>query len=261
MFETSEIKYVKGKNVDYIQFKRLLKYGIKHAYTLRGKNVDFSKYGKESEESYKKLCEELELDPKNLRIPIQTHTEVVKCIGEDKEDVDFENVDGLITNRKEKILISRNADCILFLLYDPQKKVIANVHSGWRGTFQKIVEKAVVKMRDNYGSNPEDIICCICPSIRKCHFEVDEDVKELCEGIFGFTNELDSFIEKTDVIDGKQKYKIDTVMINKILLKDLGLTEKNIIDSNLCSVCNNDKFYSYRKEGKNAKRDVALITL
>ena len=161
MFETSEIKYVKGKNVDYIQFKRLLKYGIKHAYTLRGKNVDFSKYGKESEESYKKLCEELELDPKNLCIPIQTHTEVVKCIGEDKEDVDFENVDGLITNRKEKILISRNADCILFLLYDPQKKVIANVHSGWRGTFQKIVEKAVVKMRDNYGSNPEDIICCI----------------------------------------------------------------------------------------------------
>jgi copper oxidase (laccase) domain-containing protein len=135
------------------------------------------------------------------------------------------------------------------------------VHSGWRGTFQKIVEKAVVKMRDNYGSNPEDIICCICPSIRKCHFEVDEDVKELCEGIFGFTNELDSFIEKTDVIDGKQKYKIDTVMINKILLKDLGLKEKNIIDSNLCSVCNNDKFYSYRKEGKNAKRDVALITL
>ena len=61
MFENSEIKYVKGKNVDYIQFKRLLKYGVKNAYTLRGENVDFSHYGESSNESYKILCEELNL--------------------------------------------------------------------------------------------------------------------------------------------------------------------------------------------------------
>ena len=258
MFETSEIKYVKGKNVDYIQFKRLLKYGIKHAYTLRGKNVDFSKYGKESEESYKKLCEELELDPKNLCIPIQTHTEVVKCIGEDKEDVDFENVDGLITNRKEKILISRNADCILFLLYDPQKKVIANVHSGWRGTFQKIVEKAVVKMRDNYGSNPEDIICCICPSIRKCHFLVHKDVQEPFYNEFKDLKEIDEIIVP---VPGEDRWSIDTVKINEVILRQAGMQQENIIDCGICSVCNSDLIHSFRVEKEGYGLGTAVIEL
>lgn len=193
----SEIIYIKGKNVDYLQFKRLLKFNIKHAYTLRGENVDFSKYGEPSKKSYELLCKELGFDFNNLCIPIQTHTDIVKCVGEDISSIDFENVDGLITKEKNKILISRNADCILFLLYDPQKKVIANVHSGWKGTFKKIIEKTVIKMRDYYGSNPEDIICCICPSIRKCHFEVDEDVKELCEDIFSFTRTNRFFYRKS----------------------------------------------------------------
>lgn len=73
--------------------------------------------------------------------------------------------------------------------------------------------------------------------------------------------QTDSFIEKADIVDGKQKYKIDTVLINKILLKELGIKEKNIIDSNLCSVCNQNILYSYRAEGKEAKRNVAIISL
>jgi hypothetical protein len=280
--ENNEIKFVKGKNVDYIQFKILLNYNIKHLYTLRSENVDFSKYGEASKESYKLLCEELNLNPEDLRIPIQTHTSTVKCI--DDTDLDLNNTDGLITNKKDKILITRNADCILFMLYDPKNNVIANVHSGWRGTFQKIVEKAVIKMKNMYNCNPEDIICCISPSIRKCHFEVDEDVKELCEGIFGFTNQTDKFIKKVEKFkentdkssnenlkenaninlkrnlnSNTEKYLIDTVEINKILLKELGLKEENIIDSNLCSVCNNDIVYSYR--AGDSKRNVALITL
>jgi hypothetical protein len=182
------------------------------------------------------------------------------------------------------------------MLYDPKNKVIANVHSGWRGTFQKIVEKTVIKMRDMYNCNTSDIICCISPSIRKCHFEVGEDVKELCEGIFGFTNQTEKFIKKVensteninmnldknskenkniDLDKGlkenkninanqklnlsTEKYFIDTVEINKILLRELGLKEENIIDSNLCSVCNNDIIYSHRAGDK--KRNIALITL
>ena len=259
--ENPELVYVKGKNVDYLQFKRLLRYNVKNAYILRNNNLDFSKYGEASKESYKLLCRELNLDFDNLCIPIQTHTDRVKCIGKNKEDIDLNDVDGLITKEKEKILVSRNADCILFLLYDPKKEVIANVHSGWKGTFKKIVEKAVVKMRDYYDCNVEDIICYICPSIRKCHFEVDEDIKELCEDIFSFTGKVDTFIEKGNIVAGKQKYNIDTVLINKILLKDLGIKEENIIDSNLCSVCNKEILYSYRAEGETSKRNVAIISL
>ena len=70
---------------------------------------------------------------------------------------ELENVDGLITNKENISLVTTNADCILFLFYDPVKKVIANVHSGWKGTFQKIAEKALLKMINCYRCSPEDI--------------------------------------------------------------------------------------------------------
>ena len=103
--ENPELVYVKGKNVDYLQFKRLLRYNVKNAYILRNNNLDFSKYGEASKESYKLLCRELNLDFDNLCIPIQTHTDRVKCIGKNKEDIDLNDVDGLITKEKEKIEI------------------------------------------------------------------------------------------------------------------------------------------------------------
>ena len=167
----------------------------------------------------------------------------------------------MITDKKEIALTTKNADCILFLFYDPVKKVIANVHSGWKGTFQKISEKTVAKMVDYYKCKPQDIICCICPSIRKCHFEVDEEVRDLCAQIFGFTNRIDEFIEVGEIKEGKTKYMIDTVLINKILLEDIGLKPSNIIDCGICSVCNQDKIHSARAEGENFKRATAVIQM
>ena len=116
-------------------------------------------------------------------------------------------------------------------------------------------------MINYYQCKPEDIICCICPSIRKCHFEVDEDVKDLCAEIFGFTNRVDEFIEVGEIKDGKTKYMIDTVLINKILLEDLGLKKSNIIDCGICSVCNQDRIHSARAEGENFGRATAIISL
>lgn len=257
----SEIIYKGNDEIKYIQFKRLLDYGIKHAYTLRGENINFSSKSELKDDSYKKICNALEIDSKTIIKPYQTHTSVVKCIDLQVDVENLQNVDGTITDKKNLTLATTNADCILFLLYDPVKNVIGNVHSGWRGTFQKILEKAIVKMINFYKSNPNDVICCICPSIRNCHFEVDEDVKELCEEIFLFTNKTKEFIKKGDLKEGKQKYFIDTVKINKILLNELGVKNENIIDSNLCSVCNSNIISSRRAEGEKFTLATAIITL
>lgn len=261
MFREEEIVYVENEGIKYIQFKKLLKYGIKHAYTLKGEDVDFAFNQDKNEKSYKALCNALNINYENVVQPVQTHTDRVECIDKVLSTENLQNVDGLITNKKDIALTSKNADCILFLFYDPIKKVISNVHSGWRGTFQKIAEKAVVKMINFYGCKAEDILCFICPSIRKCHFEVSSDVKELCEGIFEFTNRTEEFIEIGEIVDGEQKYNIDTVLINKILLTELGVKEKNIIDCNLCSVCNKDNIESVRVNGENAGRGTAIIML
>lgn len=122
------------------------------------------------------------------------------------------------------------------------------MHSGWKGTAQKISKKAVEKMIQEYDCNPKDIICCICPSIRKCHFEVDTDVMEIFINEFEYTGKLDEIISLGRKVDNKQKYNIDTILINKILLEDMGLQPKNIIDSGICTVCNSENFHSYRVE-------------
>lgn len=249
------------KGIEYIQFRKLLDLGIKHAYTLKGENTNFRSNSKEESECYSKIYEAIGLDVNTLVKPLQNHTSNIKCIDKVLERGALPNTDGVITNKPNIGLTTTNADCILFLFYDPVKKVIANIHSGWKGTFQKIAEKAVVKMITNYSCNPEDIYCFISPSIRKCHFEVDEDVKDLCEDIFSFTGRTNDFIEKGRMVDGKLKYMIDTVLINRILLEQLGLEDEKIIDCDICSVCNSDKINSYRVEGKDFKLATCIISL
>ena len=259
--KNDELIYVQKEGIEYIQFKRLLEYGVKHAYTLKMPNIDFGFNSKYHDESYKKLCDALGIDKDSVLEPHQKHTDLVKCISKLEDLDETENVDGLITDKNGIALTTKNADCILFVFYDPVKKVICNVHSGWRGTFKKISEKAVQKMLDNYGCSAEDILCFISPSIREDHFEVDADVKELCEEIFRFTGKLNEFIKVGQVIDNIQKYNIDTVLINKILLENLGLKSENIIDSNLCSVCNGEYIESVRVDGENSGRATFIVSL
>ena len=170
---------------------------------------------------------------------------------------EYDETDGLITNKSNLILATTNADCILLLFFDPVKRVIANVHSGWKGTLQRISVEAVKKMKEQFNCNPKDIICCICPSIRKCHFEVDKDVKEL------FQNEFKD-LDLTEIIaknKEQNKWHIDTVQINKEILKNEGLKEENIIDSGLCSVCNSNLIHSFRVEKEGYGLNTALINL
>ena len=284
-----KIIHVKTEKVQYIQFRKLLEYKaiITHAYTI-GIDVNFrtaingkadvsNKQYKVAKKSYKNICKAIGSKYRNIVKPRQYHTNNVKIV-KNKINVlepdfnlkKYKETDGLITNRKNMVLSTTNADCILFLLFDPVKKVIANVHSGWKGTLQRIIEQAINKMTNEFGSNPEDIICCICPSIRKCHFEVGQDVKDEFQKQFGklegckYTNEKGNSItiNINDIIEENNgKWHIDTVLINKIIMQNLGLNPKNIIDSGICSMCNSHLIHSYRNEKEGFGLETALIEL
>ena len=250
-----------GDGIEYIQFKRLLEHNIKHAYTLKSEGVNFYPGAKEEKESYKKIFECLGLDIKTYVKPQQRHTDRVASISKIMKTEELLETDGVITNKENITLVTTNADCILLLFFDPIKKVIANVHSGWRGTFKKIGEKALIKMIEEYNCNPEDIEIYIWPSIRRCHFEVDEDVKNECEEIFGYTGKKEEFIRIGEIKEGKQKYFIDTVLINEIMFLNHGIKKEKIYDCNICSVCNCDKVRSYRVEGKDFKLATSIISM
>ena len=279
------IIHVKNGNIEYLQFRKLLEYKeiLTHCFTLR--DLDFSGYDRyeenkeKVEDSYQKVCKEFNIEYRNLCRPKQTHTDIVKVIEEGDEGIYIEkffDVDGLVTDKKNKALIFCFADCTPLLFFDPIKKVIANVHSGWRGTLQTIGRNAVNKIIEQYSCKPEDIICCIGPTIRKCHFEVDEDVKDLFYNKFKNEIDIDKFImcrgrscacpkTKDRNAEGdftnSSKYYIDTVGINKQILLNCGLKEENIIDSKICSVCDEDKIHSYRAHGDNSGRNISIMEL
>lgn len=269
--------HVNKNGVQYLQFRKLLEYSdiINHAYTL-GTNVDYrtstvdkkplsEEKHNESINNYKKICQAIGSNYLNCAQPIQLHTKNImiidKKINSDAPDLleqAYNETDGLITNQKNIILSTTNADCILLIFFDPVKKVISNVHSGWKGTLQEISVVAVEKMIKEFNCNPSDIICCICPSIRKCHFEVDNDVKEMFFDKFKDLEEINDIIEYKEE---KDKWHIDTVLINKSILKKVGLREENIIDCGICSVCNSDLIHSFRVEGQGYGVETALIEL
>ena len=272
--------HVKKENgIEYLQFRRLLEYKdkIKHAYTL-GINNDFRTLTPDKKElpkeryerninTYKKFFEEVNDDYTKIIKPTQDHTDEIKVVENKRykdrpefETSDYSKTDGLITNKKDIILETTNADCILLLFYDPVKEVIANTHSGWKGTLQRISVKTVEKMKTEFGCNPEDIIACICPSIRKCHFEVDKDVKEMFENEYkDLKND-----QLCDIIQEKipnEKWNIDTVLINKIILQNAGLKKDNIVDSGICSVCHSDLIHSFRVEKQGYGLNAAFIMI
>ena len=267
--------HIKKDNIEYLQFRKLLEYPeIKHAYSLGinrdyrtakadKKALDIEKYN-QAIENYKDLCNAISTNSNNLVKANQEHTDRVKIVEEkiNKNSPDFNlekynQTDGLITNKNNIILSTTNADCILLLFYDPKTKTIANIHSGWKGTIKRIAEKTVEKMNQEFNSNPKDMICCICPSIRKCHFEVERDVMEK------FKKEFYEF-ESTEFIEEKipnKKWNIDTVYINKKMLEKEGLKPENIIDSKLCSMCNSNLIHSYRTEKEGYGLSTAIIEI
>lgn len=257
ILENNKVKVTTKGDISYLQFYKLLAYEDKivHAYTLKSNYKD---YTVDNGSNYKELCEALEIQPENLvRIKEQIHSALVKPVENTKQV--FTKIDGLITNKQGISFSLRFADCTPLFFYDPIHNAIGDIHSGWKGTVQKIAREAVIKMQETYGTNPKELICCIGPRIGKCHFEVHEDVKTIFEQAFSNSKYLDKAIEKGRIEEGKQKYHIDTTLLNIELLLQLGLQEENIIDCGICTACHSDLFHSYRVDRQNAGRNTAII--
>ena len=143
--------------------------------------------------NYEIFSSEIGVNFENLVFSNQVHCDTIKSVG--KEDMGngimkpqkWNGADGLITNEPGVPLCIFSADCVPVFFLDPKKKVIALVHSGWKGTALKISAKCVTKMVDEYGSCPKDILCGIGPSIGVCHFEVGDEVADVFREAFGET--------------------------------------------------------------------------
>ncbi|QZY57157.1 peptidoglycan editing factor PgeF [Crassaminicella profunda] len=211
-------------------------------------------------ENFRLLCEGLEISMNHLVFSDQIHEDHIKIVK--KEDIgkgiirdsDIIGIDALITNVRKVALVTVYADCVPIFLLDPVNKVIALAHAGWRGTVLKIGKKVVEKMVETFKTNPKDCLAAIGPSIGKCCYEVDEGVINKFNK--NFTN-LDKFVFSKE----NNKYMIDLWQANKIALEEIGLLERNITISNMCTMCNKNVLFSYRGDKGITGRMAAIMEI
>ena len=145
--------------------------------------------------------------------------------------------DGLITNKSNIALVTKSKDCNSIFIIDTKNKILGNIHSGWKGTLKSIITIAINQMKEKYNSASKDIKIVFNPSIRECCFEVDNDVYDLF---------IKKYKDKSYYQKVGNKYFINLVKIIKDDAKKLGIKEENIIDNNICTLCNRKLFNSHR---------------
>ena len=159
--------------------------------------------------------------------------------------------DAIMTDKKDVSILMLFADCVPVLFYDPDKEVIACAHAGWQGTFNKIAAETVKSMRDTFSCKPENIIAAIGPSICQDHYEVGENVVQAAERVFGQTNEV---IKEKD-----HHYYANLQLANQLILQEAGVNK--VEQSGICTMCNNQDWFSHRAENGSTGRFGAVITL
>ena len=223
----------------YFTFDRINNERILSFYSR--KPIDFGGAALEAD-GRKKLIESIEADfgykfRAVKQCTQQVHGNRVVIVDEQNLNDETGPADGLLTDLRGVALEIHTADCQSVFLYDPVRSVIGNVHSGWKGTVQKIAPKAAQLMMDHYGSRTQDI--------------------EIYAGIV----DVSKYCRKDRIVDGRQKYFMDTTAVNRDLLTEMGIPKGNIFLSGVCTMCGHKEYHSYRGDHHVTGRNGSMICL
>lgn len=198
------------------------------------------------EENFRRVSGMLGCRYENFVLSDQTHTTNVRRVG--KEDAGkgitrergYADVDGLITDEPGLVLSTFYADCVPLYFVDIKRRAIGLSHSGWRGTVGRMGRATLEAMRQEFGTQPQDVICAIGPSICQDCYEVSQDVAD--EFIHEFCgHKAEILIEK-----GNGKYQLDLWRANEIVLLEAGIKQEHLSVTDVCTCCNPKLLFSHR---------------
>lgn len=230
---------------DYLEINKKELDFVKIAITTN--NID-AKNREDVEKTFKNI-----FTLKNLSKNKQIHSDIVNKVTKDNIGNIIDG-DAIITNEKNVPLLILTADCVPVVLVDTKNKAVGLAHAGWRGTYSKICKKTLEAMKANYNTNSQDVIAIIGPSIGSCCYEVSYDLVDKFNKLFTNTDEKIYTIKNN-------KYYLDLWKINTYTLEEFGVSKSNIINMNICTSCNCDKFFSYRKHNQTPKRIGTFIEI
>lgn len=181
--------------------------------------------------------------------------------------------DASTTKQRGLLLATQTADCVPILLVDPQKRAVASIHAGWRGTLARITQKTVGRLELECGCRAADMLAAVGPCIGPCCYEVGADFVAKFSSQFA---DADEYFDEARTGEepnplqwlnmcppGHQpppkNVHLDLRKANRSQLIASGLRPQNIFVSDLCTGCHTDLFFSYRKEGRQSGRMLSII--
>lgn len=195
-------------------------------------------------ENYRRMAAALGFAPEKIVLSYQTHSVNIRQVT--KEDAgkgycrerEYRDMDGLMTDVPGLMLVTAYADCVPLLFVDPVRRVVANSHSGWRGTVSGMGRRTVEAMQAAYGCDPSDLLVGIGPSICGDCYEVGEDVAEHFEG------EGEAVVRP--IAEKPGKYLLDLWEANRRMLRKAGVRPEHICVTDICTCCNKELLFSHR---------------
>ena len=173
---------------------------------------------------------------------------------------DLEGYDAFVTDLPGVAIGVRTADCVPILLYDPVHRVIAAVHSGWKGTVLKISQSTISLLGERFGTRPADLRAVIGPAIGPRSFQVGEEVVEKFRAADFPMSAIWSFEGPGDGTPMSGGHHIDLFQSNRWLLETIGLPAKNIYVLAI-DTYRDSSFFSARREGVQCGRNINAIRM
>jgi YfiH family protein len=191
-----------------------------------------------------KLLSTLQLDPKWVAYADQVHSNRIQVV---TEGGTYPSTDGLITPIPGLTLAIQVADCAAVLLWDSENVIVAALHAGWRGAAGNIIPRGIEKMIEQ-GANPLTMKAFVSPCISLKNFEVGQEV-------------ADQFPREFVDFHNYDKPHIDLKGFLKHQMMEEGIPDSHIEIRDECTIEEAENFYSYRREGDQSGRMLALIQI
>jgi YfiH family protein len=204
-------------------------------------------------ESRRSFLSAVRLEEARLATLRQIHSNRVYIIRDLSAQWNRPEGDAFATGLENVALAVQTADCLPILLADATARVIAAIHSGWRGILARVLSKTVREIEQSFGVDPAHLIAAVGPGIRSCCYEVGPEVAEKFDREFpggGLTRPAGT---------SPGKYFLDLARALEIDFDRAGLQPENRHDSGLCTCCGTGQFFSHRAEGESAGRMMAVI--
>jgi YfiH family protein len=236
------------QQIEYLTIPAFDKAGrILHAFTTRRGGLGARHGRAKQHDDWSAVANAFEIRTDRVVTVNQVHGENIITVDElNVRNARTVHADAMITNVPGIALSVETADCVPVLLCDLAKPAVAAIHAGWKSTVKKIVQKAVYRMHEEFGSESSRLIAAIGPAIGPECYEVDEPVMGPVREAFSFWKEVAS-------PRGNDRWSLDLVKANKIELMQIGLPEKSVHTLGLCTSCRRDLFYSFRAEGRTGR--------